>query len=453
MSLVNDMLRDLDKRRRLPPQAARVNHMMEKHQPNPRVASPWIAGAVSLSVLLGLAAGYLMFRPASEPAAVTSAPAMEDSGSNLDGSAVPAQAANVAVAVSNTMNIVQEQGNELGFLLRIKAAQPVRYNIVSRDTYGITLHLEGIDNYSKDAADLTGMSVLLESGGANVEIDLDAATDFKVFEDSNTAEFDIVLQASFRQATLPVAAATNASEPSAALPPLAQPAPQMPAPAVPLPAIAAQLPQLAAANRDVPVRVTRELTPEQRDANASRSAIALMQGGQLLEAYRELLAFIDANAGAHQSRATLATLLLAQQDLPQAQAVVEAGLDTAPNFAPYKKIKARIMMQQGDDSGALALLREVAPIVTEDPEYHEILAALYQQNSQHPQAVSTYQGLLRHDSKQGRWWMGMAISLEAQGSTQDALNSFRAALQNGNLDSGLREYSQSRIRSLGGGAQ
>ena len=61
----------------------------------------------------------------------------------------------------------------------------------------------------------------------------------------------------------------------------------------------------------------------------------------------------------------------------------------APNFAPYKKIKARLLLKQGDGAGALALLRELPPAVGDDAEYHEILASLYQQNNQHTQSVAT----------------------------------------------------------------
>lgn len=449
MSLVNDMLRDLDKRKRLPPQAARVIGVMENSRRVPRFDPRWLAGIAVVGVLAGLAGGYWLFRQTPLPGDAIDV-------ANTDAPITAPQPAPVEVAVNtnNVMDIVQESAGEGGFSLRIKAAQPVQFNIVSRDTYGITLHLDGVNNYSGKPANLTGMSVLLESSGANIEIDLDVATDFSVFEDAETPGFDVVLQANYRQPS--IASMTNvAADVEFPATVSVEPSPSQALveeiPAAP----AAPSQSTASANSDQgnAVRVTRELTLEQRDAIASRAAIALMQGGQLQQAQRDLQNFVRDNTEAHQARATLATLQLAQQEIAAADATVSEGLAKAPNFSPYKKIKARLLMQQGNAATALTLLRDVPPPVSEDAEYHEILASLYQQNGQHPSAISTYQELLRHDAKQGRWWMGMAVSLEAQGNQKDALGSFQAALQNGNLDASLRQYSQSRIRALNGALQ
>ena len=77
-----------------------------------------------------------------------------------------------------------------------------------------------------------------------------------------------------------------------------------------------------------------------------------------------------------------------------------------------------------------------------------VLSGPYQQGNLHAQAVATYQGLLRLDRQQGRWWTGLAISLEAQDKDDDALASYQAALQTRNLDANLRQFIQGRIRNL-----
>jgi len=56
--------------------------------------------------------------------------------------------------------------------------------------------------------------------------------------------------------------------------------------------------------------------------------------------------------------------------------------------------------------------------------------------------------LIRHDSQQARWWVGMGVSLEAGGEVDDAISSYQTALQNSELDSALRQYSQNRMRFL-----
>jgi tetratricopeptide (TPR) repeat protein len=223
---------------------------------------------------------------------------------------------------------------------------------------------------------------------------------------------------------------------------------QAPAPQT---AVIAPAPQPQAAppvQRSSPVRVNRELSLEEQDRNNSQEAVMLVQSGRINEAYQGLLLFISEHPDAHQSRETLATLLLAQGEMGQARSVVDGGLSLVPNYGPFKKIKARLLMQDGASAQALALLRNVPPAVATDPEYHELLASLYQQNSSHDLAVASYQDLLRFNSQQGRWWTGLAISLEALGKNADALASYQAALQTSNLDAGLRQYIQNRIFNL-----
>ncbi|MDY6984274.1 MAG: tetratricopeptide repeat protein, partial [Pseudomonadota bacterium] len=215
----------------------------------------------------------------------------------------------------------------------------------------------------------------------------------------------------------------------------------------------AQTPPAAAptttGDRNAAVRISRELSFEDRDRNNSQSALMLVQGGRMAEALQQLLTFLEENRAAHQSRETLAKLLLAQQAFAQADTVIDQGLEQVPNYAPFKKIKARLLMQNGDGPQALALLRNVPPSVAADPEYHELLATLYQQGNYHVQAIASYQDLLRTDRNQGRWWTGLGISLEAQNQLADARASYQQALQSPNLDANLRRFVQNRIANPG----
>jgi len=184
------------------------------------------------------------------------------------------------------------------------------------------------------------------------------------------------------------------------------------------------------------------------DINNSKNAASLIQRGQIIDAYAQLLRFIEDNAEAHHSRETLATLLFAQQEYQQAEVIVDQGLLFAPNYSAYKKIKARLLILDRDPGAAANYLSDNPPALATDPEYFELLASAYQQNMQHANAIETYQNLIRHDSQQARWWVGMGVSLEAGGEVDDAISSYQTALQNSELDSALRQYSQNRMRFL-----
>ncbi len=61
-------------------------------------------------------------------------------------------------------------------------------------------------------------------------------------------------------------------------------------------------------------------------------------------------------------------------DAASAMQLVNDGLGLAPNHAGFKKVKARLLMAAGDVAEAADLLVRRAPTVSDDIEYHEILA-------------------------------------------------------------------------------
>ena len=195
-------------------------------------------------------------------------------------------------------------------------------------------------------------------------------------------------------------------------------------------------------------KTRRVLSFEERDRETSGAGSALARRGQLLEAYDLLLAYVDEHPEAHRSRATLATILIAQQEFPQAASLLRQGLDLAPNYADYKKLQARLLIRHGKAEEALHLLSEFPPRLEQDIEYHDLLATLHQQADQHEKALVVYQGLLSSKPGEGRWWAAKAISHEALGQRQEALASYRQASQSKALAPALRRYSNKRLQVL-----
>lgn len=458
MSLVNDMLRDLNKRTPVSNRAARVHSAMhssiESKRPRTRIGLMLAGG-----VLAGLLAGYFYFESrgmqvVQVPLAVVPTPVPAPTESPESVAPEPAQAAPVveaeapetsenliadAPAIENVVEIRELAMQPSGFTLLIEASHDAPFEVLERSTNRLLIHLAGVDSYERGNADVTGMSLLLVGDGLEIGLDVERDADFLVIEDSETPNFDILVTVTYRP---------EVDAPADAL----VPEPQLthePAPVVDIPAPVPE-PELVPGSdeRSAPVRVTRELSLEDRDRNNSQEALMLVQGGRLVEAYERLLSFIDENPAAHQSRETLGKILFAQQEYGQAGSIIDQGLQQVPNYGPFKKIKARLLMQANEHAQALALLRTVPPAVAADPEYHELLGSLYQQGSQHAQAVATYQALLRLDRQQGRWWTGLGISLEAQDKDADALASYQAALQTRNLDANLRQFIQGRISNL-----
>ena len=200
---------------------------------------------------------------------------------------------------------------------------------------------------------------------------------------------------------------------------------------------------------DNALRSARAMTPEAQDLTVVQQALDQIDQGQIIEATLLLTEFVEGQPQAHQSRETLATILLARGETGLAQRVLTRGLELAPNFVGFKKLYARLLMA-ADPARALALLVEVPPMLEQDPEYYQLYALLLQQTGRIDDAMAMYQRLLQIDPTNGRLWLSYAVALDAQGLVEDARSAHQTANRYGLGDPTLNQYNLQRLKSLRG---
>ena len=200
---------------------------------------------------------------------------------------------------------------------------------------------------------------------------------------------------------------------------------------------------------DNALRSARAMTPEAEDLTVVQQALEQIDQGQILEAIALLTEFIEGQSQAHQSRETLATILLARGETGLAQRVLTRGLELAPNFVGFKKLFARLVMA-ADPARALALLAELPPMLEQDPEYYQLYALLLQQTGRMEDATAMYQRLLQIDPTNGRLWLAFAVALDAMGLVDDARSAHQTANRYGLGDPTLNQYNLQRLKSLRG---
>lgn len=191
-----------------------------------------------------------------------------------------------------------------------------------------------------------------------------------------------------------------------------------------------------------------EMTPEEKDTLAVQYALRLIAENETIAAYTSLERHIMENRYAHQSRETYGKLLVNDGEYLAARNVVESGLGLAPNHAGFKKIKARILIANGALGEAVDLLSSRAPSIYEDLEYHEILATAQLASRDYTGALNSYTQLVGQDRTQGRWWYGFAASQDALGNRPAARQGYDQALQQSNLSPNLRRRIQERLAVL-----
>jgi len=119
-----------------------------------------------------------------------------------------------------------------------------------------------------------------------------------------------------------------------------------------------------------------------------------------------------------------------------------------PNQYVFARLLARAYLDQGAEAKALAVLESATPAESGDAEFSALLGLLYQRAGRHADAVKAYERALALDGRNGRTWLGFAISMEAVGRSDAARDAYRRAREAG-LSEMLARYTQQRLAALG----
>ncbi len=194
-------------------------------------------------------------------------------------------------------------------------------------------------------------------------------------------------------------------------------------------------------------KVTKLLaqTPEQKDADQASAAWEAFQKGGVEVAIQNLEALIATQATNARSRQVLAHIYIQQGLWKRAEALIsESDMDQAA----MRELKARILLARDKKTQALALLSMALPPIQEHVEYHALLAGLSQQLADHPRAVEKYTELLNIQPHEPKWWLGLGISLERLGQNQAAIKAYQRAVTGKTMNTQLVAYAKHRVSEL-----
>ena len=197
-----------------------------------------------------------------------------------------------------------------------------------------------------------------------------------------------------------------------------------------------------------PVSKTSLTLNDRQIAERARSSISK---GDINGAEKQLSTFISANPNrAEQARGVLATLLLSKGDVQGSQGLVTKSLLIHPSNSTLKKLQARIWMSNGQTNRAVSLLSQQPPSINKDSEYYELMATALQQQGHPEKAAHVYYQLLQLNNDVPRWWIGMGYALENVKRYSDARNAYQSGVQIPTIDNSLKNYARQRIQALAG---
>lgn len=177
---------------------------------------------------------------------------------------------------------------------------------------------------------------------------------------------------------------------------------------------------------------------EQISQDQIDSAVALLQ--TLVKQYPKFLP----------ARKSLATLLMKEENYILAQHVLLDGLKLTPDSVDLIMLYARYWINRGNSRQALTILQSVNPSLEQYPDYYATLAVLQQKLGKPMEASRLYEQLINDDPSNGRWWLGLGMSLEMADHQNEAIQAYKKALNAGNITPSLQMYLQSKISQLGG---
>lgn len=189
---------------------------------------------------------------------------------------------------------------------------------------------------------------------------------------------------------------------------------------------------------------------ESVDRLAVQEARQLIRQGRQHSARLRLEKLLEQYPTSPQSAALLANIYLEQGDLNSASQLLAKG-----EFIPVDErtqLQAQLALAQGQPELAIDLLEQQLGLATENESYRAMLAGLYYGADQHAEAASHYRRLLDSFGAKPAYWLGLALALDAQDMHLSALEAYRRAQASGYYDaegqSEVRDYIERRIATL-----
>lgn len=245
----------------------------------------------------------------------------------------------------------------------------------------------------------------------------------------------------------PVPAASPSPALTLALAPTLASVPATPSP----PARTIAAPQSAPAPVPTPTSAAIAKTPpvksirERAEADFQR-AVALVNGARTGEATDLLLDVLRQDGGHVPSRQLLTRLLIEQGRADEAMALLAEGLAAQPGQIQWAMSLARLQVDRGDLAGAARSLQNSRQFGAASADYQGFSGFVAHRLGRQPEAAEHYLAATRLSPSEGRWWLGLGLSLEAGQRSAEAREAFARARASGTLNADLLAIVDQKLR-------
>ena len=187
-------------------------------------------------------------------------------------------------------------------------------------------------------------------------------------------------------------------------------------------------------------------SPREQAESEYRKAIAAVNQGRVSEATESLRAALRLDAFQVAARQLLVTLLQEAKNQDEAIQVLREGLGGQPAQIGWAMSLARLQVDRGELDGAWHTLEHSLPAAGNSPDYLGFSANVLQRLGRHDDAAGQYRKAAQLAPADGRWWLGLGWCLDAQGNAAESREAFQRARQAGNLSPELLALIDQKLR-------
>jgi Flp pilus assembly protein TadD len=179
-----------------------------------------------------------------------------------------------------------------------------------------------------------------------------------------------------------------------------------------------------------------------------QNAVRLSESGNKQAAIEKLTKLLEFYPDYNDARVALAAIILETGNAILARKVIDDGLAVAPDYLPLIELKARLLTSEGKNKEALMVLQSEQPLITDAPQYHALIAALYNRENNFLLAAEIYKKLVMINPHEGSWWFGLGVSQDKLGHKQDAAYAYTKAATEGRLNAQAIAFLHTRLQLL-----
>lgn len=172
-----------------------------------------------------------------------------------------------------------------------------------------------------------------------------------------------------------------------------------------------------------------------------------LQAKQISKAEKLLEDVVLITPNDSQTRQKLAALWFGRQAYQDAVNLLSQGLALNRQDSSLRMMQARIYLTQGKVKAALNALKPLAQL--KDEQYQVMLANTAQQAQHLDAAVNAYQVLISMQPEMGRWQLGLAVLHDKNSQFNLASEAYKKALTKNDLSVSSEQFVKERIQVIG----